>query len=163
MKSRRVRLHCTLHGKKRSGGQWFHETGSNVLKPGDICCGFLWPFHPYIVRTMFPEERFYPRAIRTGDGNVATIVQLASRRGIISAHCHRLIEFGTDRIAHVDRSSECIGEARCNVAVNRRVQGFRSYRWLRRQWAFVKGHLVSNVYAVNVSILIEQRIAHYFL
>jgi len=39
---------------------------------------------------------------RASDGNVATIVLLASRRGIISAHCHRLIEFGIDRIAHVD-------------------------------------------------------------
>lgn len=41
---------------------------------------------------------FDPR--RTHATNVVSIVpgQFASRRGIISAHCHRLIESGTERI-----------------------------------------------------------------
>lgn len=49
--------------------------------------------------------QFHPRAIHewAGDGDVATIVSFASRRGIINAHCHRLIEFGTDETAHVGR------------------------------------------------------------
>lgn len=67
---------------------------------------FMALLHPYIARATSPRSTILPsRDTRAGDGNVATIVQLASRRGIISAHCHRLIEFGTDRIAHVDRPS----------------------------------------------------------
>lgn len=61
-----------------------------------IFIAFPSPHRPaYVPHTILPSRDTRARA---GDGDVTTIVSLASRRGIINVHCHRLIEFGTDRI-----------------------------------------------------------------
>ena len=127
-----VCTHCThrteLQNRRRSGGcwQWFHETDSNVLEPGDICCEFLWPFRPSIARgTRPPRSTILPSCnTQASNGNVATIVLLASRRGIISAHCHRLIEFGIDRIAHVDRPTVAMNAMHVQCRHKQKGTGF---------------------------------------
>lgn len=99
--------------------------GWDVLEPRDICCGFLWgppslrplrrpiPLRYSTLADSPSREPTHPRS-----ANVAPIVpgQFASRRGIISAHCHRLIESGTDRIVPAIRPA-CIHAASSSAPV----------------------------------------------
>lgn len=110
---------------------------------------------PSIAQATLPRSTISPsRDAQAGDGNVATIVQLASRRGIISVHCHRLIESGTDRIAHVDRPSVSVNAMHVQCRRKQKGTGFPILSVVAPSMRSSKGAsmLVPNVYAVNVSI-----------
>lgn len=117
--------------------------GSKVLEVrGHMLRIFMAFLRPCITRTTSPQSTILPsRDTRAGDGNVATIVQLASRRGIISAHCHRLIEFGTDRITHVDRPSVSVNAMHVQHRCKQKGTGVFNPIDGRAVNAFVKGRL----------------------
>ena len=82
---------------------------------------------PSLYRSSYtaPRSTILPSCnTQASNGNVATIVLLASRRGIISAHCHRLIEFGIDRIAHVDRPTVAMNAMHVQCRHKQKGTGF---------------------------------------
>lgn len=110
-------------------------TQNPSLNSRDICCGLLWAWPPLYQRIPWSTVRFIHPRIDTD--SVATIVQLASRRGIISAHCRRLIEF----CCHWPSRSR--GAFRTYILAEQRSNVIRAERWYPAGGcdisAFVKG------------------------
>lgn len=85
---------------QRSGG-WFHGVGSECSSPGlDICRGFLLGVCPQSLRSQpsWPQT-LATRAVPRHRPTSRPLCPDNSRRdaGIISAHCHRLIESGSEQ------------------------------------------------------------------
>lgn len=138
--SRRLRLHALYAIIRQKEIRW---TLTMIPRDGQRCPRarghMLWIFMtlPSLHRPDYvPPKYDFTLArytSRRGDSNVTTIVQLASRRGIISAHCHRLIEFGTDRIAHVDRPGVSVNATHVQCRRKQKGTGFSILSWPCRQ------------------------------
>ena len=91
-------FHGGLAGTSSSLGTYAADFyGGRVAEPPSPCpASSPFRFHSTLAAPTPPRST-----------NVASIVpgQFASRRGIISPHCHRLIESGTERIVRTNRSN----------------------------------------------------------
>lgn len=138
MKSRRVRLHALYAITRQKEIRW-----TMIPRDGQRCPRA----RGHMLRIFMTLPSLY-RSDYVPPKNDFTLVRYTSLWRQCRDHCATRVETrdhqrslsSTNRIWHRPNRSRGSPEracrwtrCTCNIAVNRRVQGFRSYRWLRRQ------------------------------